>query len=79
MKDPQLAVYVNPPPSDTVYTLSRDAELEAKAKKIPWPDTYLLFSEDEKYQSDVRDIVLQIRDEANRVVSFSKVSGLLIW
>lgn len=77
VKDPQLAIYVTPPASDTVYLMSRDEEQEAKAKKQPWPVTSLLFGKDERYQSDVKNIVLQIREEAERVVAFSKVCELI--
>lgn len=71
--DPQLSVYVNPPASDVVYALSRDVYEEEKAKKIPWPDSELLFGQDPDYQNDVGQIFHQIKDEVDNVLSFSKV------
>lgn len=71
--DPELSIYVNPPASDTVYALSHDLEEEEKAKKIPWPDSEVLFGQDPDYQNDVGQIFHQIKDEVDNVFNYSKV------
>ena len=71
--DPALSIYVNPPASDVVYALSRDLEEEEKAKKIPWPDTELLFGQDPDYQNDVGQMFQQIKEEVDNVLNYSKV------
>ncbi len=73
VRDPELSVYVNPPASDVVYALSRDVDEEEKAKKIPWPDSELLFGQDPDYQNDVGQIFHQIKDEVDNVLNYSKV------
>lgn len=73
VRDPELSVYVNPPASDVVYALSRDVDEEEKAKKIPWPDSELLFGLDPDYQNDVGQIFHQIKDEVDNVLNYSKV------
>jgi len=68
-----LSIYVNPPTSDVVYALSRDVVKEEKAKRIPWPDSELLFGQDPDYQNDVGQIFHQIKDEVDNVLNYSKV------
>lgn len=71
--DKELSIYVNPPASDVVYALSRDVDEEEKAKRIPWPDSELLFGQDPDYQNDVGQIFHQIKDEVDNVLNYSKV------
>ncbi|PFX28824.1 Dynein heavy chain 1, axonemal [Stylophora pistillata] len=70
--DPQLSVYVNPPAGDVVYALSRDVDEEERVRKIPWPDSELLFGQDPDYQNDVGLMFHQINDEVDNVLNFSK-------
>ena len=73
VRDPKLSVYVNPPASDVVYALSHDVEEDERAKKIPWPDTELLFGEDPDYQHDVSQVIAYIKEEVENVQGFAKV------
>ena len=74
VRDPELSIYVNPPANDVVYALSRDVDEEERAKKIPWPDSELLFGLDPDYQNDVGQIFNQIKDEVDNVLNYSKVN-----
>ena len=56
-----------------MYALSRDVDEEEKSKKIPWPDSELLFGQDPDYQNDVGQIFNQIKDEVDNVLNYSKV------
>ena len=56
-----------------MYALSRDVVEEEKAKRIPWPDSELLFGQDPDYQNDVGQIFHQIKDEVDNVLNYSKV------
>lgn len=56
-----------------MYALSRNVDEEEKAKRIPWPDSELLFGQDPDYQNDVGQIFHHIKDEVDNVLNYSKV------